>query len=79
MFHSIPFLERPLIMKRFVNRMYCVALGVMALLGSAKARAEETGKTRGTPTFTDMSFITIPAPRPNQQQDFKQLAPNPSN
>ena len=38
-------------MKRFVNRMFCVALSVMALLGSAKARAEEAGKTRGSPTF----------------------------
>src|SRR5436189_85361 len=38
-------------MKRYSNRMLCVALGAMALLGSAKARAEETGKTRG-PTFT---------------------------
>jgi mono/diheme cytochrome c family protein len=38
-------------MKRFANRMVCVALGAMALLGSAEARAEEAGKTRGSPTF----------------------------
>src|SRR5262249_39432246 len=38
-------------MKRFSSQMLCVALGAMALLGSAEARAEEAGKTRGSPTF----------------------------
>jgi mono/diheme cytochrome c family protein len=38
-------------MKRFANRMFCVALGAMALLGSAQARAQEAGTTRGSPTF----------------------------
>src|SRR5215467_1626814 len=38
-------------MKRFANRMVCMALGAMALLGSAEPRAEEAGKTRGSPTF----------------------------
>ena len=38
-------------MKRFSNQMLCVALGAMAMLGSARARAEEAGKSRGSPTF----------------------------
>src|SRR5262249_3863123 len=38
-------------MKRFSNQMLGVALGAMALLGSAVARAEEPGKTPGSPTF----------------------------
>src|SRR5262245_8327931 len=38
-------------MKRFANRMLCVALGAMALLSGAKAKAEEAGNPRGSPTF----------------------------
>ena len=38
-------------MKRFAHRMFCVALSALALLGSARARAEEAGNTRGSPTF----------------------------
>jgi mono/diheme cytochrome c family protein len=38
-------------MKRFTNRTVCVALGALALLGSAEARAADTVKTHGSPTF----------------------------
>src|SRR5262245_35862403 len=38
-------------MNRFENRMVCAALGALALLGSAEARAEDVAKTRGSPTF----------------------------
>jgi Ca2+-binding EF-hand superfamily protein len=38
-------------MKRFANRTVCVALGAMALLGSAEARAGDAGKAPGAPTF----------------------------
>src|SRR5438034_7938419 len=38
-------------MKRFANWMVCAVLAAMALLGSAEARAEDTVKTHGSPTF----------------------------
>src|SRR4029077_6005490 len=38
-------------MKQFANRMVGVALGAMALLGSAEARAEDAVNKRVSPTF----------------------------
>src|SRR4029079_2824979 len=38
-------------MTRFAKPLACVALGAFALLGGAKARAEDAGKSPASPTF----------------------------